>query len=78
MDGWMDGWTDGRMDGWMDGWRNCEKGKHKDIKEANEIIKQLDSYRFPKLMFWNIRCYYVRITRGDGYVFHDVETLSET
>ena len=21
-------------------------------------------------MFWNIRCYYVRITRGDGYVFH--------
>ena len=23
-----------------------------------------------KLMFWNIRCYYVRITRDDGYVFH--------
>ena len=38
----------GWMDGWMDGWRNCEKGKHKDIKEADEIIKQLDSYHLGK------------------------------
>ena len=32
----------------MDGWRNCEKGKHKTIKEANKIIKQLDSYHLGK------------------------------
>ena len=45
--------------------------------------KKICSRLFPILgevswCFWNIRCYYVRITRGDGYVFHDVETLSET
>ena len=32
----------------MDGWRNCEKAKHKDIKEANEIIKQVDSFHLGK------------------------------
>ena len=38
MDGWMDGWRDR----WMDGWSNCEKGKHRDIKEAGPI-KSLNS-----------------------------------